>query len=110
MAIFNVSMLKIQAMNPSIGYTIIHVDYQITRSQSITPIVPSKTNMLPTSTYPMWYNVIPPFMLLDLNLYSIYQIRTKGLNPLNFRNYIGYCRNPSLGPRPRQGGCKVAGL
>jgi len=35
--------------------------------------------MLPTSTYPMWYNVIPPFVPLDLSLYPAYQIGTKGL-------------------------------
>jgi len=46
--------------------------------------------MLPTSTYPMWYNVIPPFVPLDLSLYPIYQIGTKGLDSSIFRNYIGY--------------------
>jgi hypothetical protein len=35
----NVYVLGTQAMNPNISYTIIHV--------------PGKTNMLPTSTYPM---------------------------------------------------------
>jgi hypothetical protein len=46
--------------------------------------------MLPTSTYPMWYNVIPPFVPLDISLYPTYQIGTKGLDSLIFRNYIGY--------------------
>jgi hypothetical protein len=46
--------------------------------------------MLPISTYPMWYNVIPPFVPLDLNLYPTYQIGTKGLDSSIFRNYIGY--------------------
>jgi hypothetical protein len=45
--------------------------------------------MLPTSTYPMWYNVIPPFVTLDLNLYMAYSTGTKGLDFLIFRNYIG---------------------
>ncbi len=53
-------------MNPSIVHTLVLVNYQTTWSQPITPIVPSKTNMLPTSTYPMWYNVISPFVALDL--------------------------------------------
>ncbi len=53
-------------MNPSIVHTPVLVNYQTTWSQPITPIVPGKTNMLPTSTYLMWYNVIPPFVPLDL--------------------------------------------
>ncbi len=46
--------------------------------------------MLPTfSTYPMWYNVIPPFVPLDPNLYLAYPTRTQGLDYSIFRNYIG---------------------
>ncbi len=54
------------------------------------PIVPCKTNMLPISTYPMWYNVIPPFMPLDPSLHLVYPTGTKGFDPSIFRNYIGY--------------------
>jgi hypothetical protein len=86
----NVSILGIQAMNPSIGHTVIPINYKKTWSQPVTPIVPSKTNMLPTSTYPMWYNVIPPFVPLDPSLYTTYPIGTKGLDSSIFRNYIGY--------------------
>jgi hypothetical protein len=46
--------------------------------------------MIPTSTYPIWYNVIPPFVALDHNLYPIYQIGTKGLDSSIFRNYTCY--------------------
>jgi hypothetical protein len=46
--------------------------------------------MIPTSTYPMWYNVIPPFMPLDPNLYPTYQTRTKGFDSSIFRNYTCY--------------------
>jgi hypothetical protein len=56
----------------------------------VTPILPSKTDMLPISTYPMWYNVIPPFVPLDFSLYLAYPIGTKGFDFLIFRNYIGY--------------------
>jgi len=49
----NVSILGTQAMNPSIVHTTIPINYQTTWSQPITPIVLSKTSMLPTSTYPM---------------------------------------------------------
>jgi hypothetical protein len=38
----------------------------------------------------MWYNVIPPFVPFDPNLYPTYPTRTKGLDSLIFRNYIGY--------------------
>jgi hypothetical protein len=57
----NVYVLRTQAMNFSIGHTIILVNYPTTWSQPITLIVSNKTNMLPISTYLMWYNVIPPF-------------------------------------------------
>jgi hypothetical protein len=42
----NVYVLRTQTTNLNIGHTTIAV---------------GKTNMLPISTYPMWYNVIPPF-------------------------------------------------
>ncbi len=38
----------------------------------------------------MWYNVIPPFVPLNPNLYPTYPIGTKGLDSSIFRNYIGY--------------------
>jgi hypothetical protein len=40
--------------------------------QTITPIVPSHTNNLSFLSYPMWYNVIPPFLFIDSNLYPRY--------------------------------------
>jgi hypothetical protein len=46
--------------------------------------------MLPTSTYPMWYNVIPFFVPLNSNLYLAYPTKTKGLDSSIFRNYTGY--------------------
>jgi hypothetical protein len=46
--------------------------------------------MLPISTYPMWYNVIPPFVHLDPSLYLAYPIGTKGLDSSIFRNYTSY--------------------
>jgi hypothetical protein len=46
--------------------------------------------MLPTSTYPMWYNVIPPFVPLDPKLYQENPIRTKGLEFSIFKNYTCY--------------------
>jgi hypothetical protein len=77
-------------MNFNIGYTTVPIDYQTTWSQHVTLIVPSKTNMIPPSTYPIWYNVIPLFVPLNLSLYPVYPTRTKGIDPLIFRNYIGY--------------------
>jgi hypothetical protein len=46
--------------------------------------------MLPTSTYPMWYNVIPPFVPLDPSLYPTYPIGTKGFDYSIFKNYTCY--------------------
>jgi hypothetical protein len=86
----NVFVLKTQAMNPSMGHTTIFVNYQTTYSQPVTPIILGKTNMLPISTYPMWYNPIPPFVPLVPNLYPTDLARTKGLNSLIFRNYTCY--------------------
>jgi len=83
----NVFVLKTQAMNPSIGCTVILINYHTTWSQPITPIASGKTILLPISTYPMWYNVIPPFMPLNINLYPTYLTKTKGLDSLIFKNY-----------------------
>jgi hypothetical protein len=38
----------------------------------------------------MWYNVILPFVPLDLSLFLTYPIGTEGFDPAMFRNYIGY--------------------
>jgi hypothetical protein len=46
--------------------------------------------MLPTSTYPMSYNVIPPFVPLNPNLYRANLIITKGFDFSIFENYTGY--------------------
>jgi hypothetical protein len=46
--------------------------------------------MLPTTTYPMWYNILPAFVPLDPSLYSTYPTGTKGFDSLIFRNYISY--------------------
>jgi hypothetical protein len=89
-AILTVYVLGTQAMNFNIGHMAIPINYQTTRSQLFTPILPSKTNRLPISTYPMWYNVIPPFVPLDHSLYLAYPIGTKGLDSLIFKNYTSY--------------------
>jgi hypothetical protein len=46
--------------------------------------------MLPTAIYPMWHNVIPPFVPLDLSLYLAYPTGTKGLDYLIFKNHTCY--------------------
>jgi hypothetical protein len=98
-AIPNVFVLGTQAMNHSIGHTTILVIYKTTWLQLVTSIVLGKTNMLPISTYLMWYNVIPPFVLLNLSLYLAYPAGTKGLDYLIFINYTCYVpRNVYLVP------------
>ncbi len=88
--VLNVFILGTQAMNPNIGYTTLFVNYQTTWSQPITPIIPSKINALPSSTYPMWCNVIPRFVPLNLSLYLAYPIGIKRFDPSIFKNYISY--------------------
>jgi len=46
--------------------------------------------MLPISTYPMWYNVIPFVVPLPHSLYPTYPTRTKGLDLWIFTNYSHY--------------------
>jgi hypothetical protein len=46
--------------------------------------------MLPTSTYPMWYDVIPLFVPLNPSLYPTYQTIAKGLDSSIFMNYTGF--------------------
>jgi hypothetical protein len=77
-------------MNLNRGYTIVTFNYQTTWSQLVTPIAQNKNNMLPTSTYPMWCNVIPPFMHVNPSLYLVYPTGTKGLDSSNFKNCTSY--------------------
>jgi hypothetical protein len=63
----SVFVLGTQAMSPSIGHTTIPINYQTTWPQLVIPIILGKTNILLTSTYPMWYNVIPLFVPIDLS-------------------------------------------
>jgi hypothetical protein len=72
-------------MNPSISHTTIPINYKTTWSQLVIPIVPSQISVLPSLTYPIWYNVIPPFVPLDLSLYPAYLIRTKGFDSSTLR-------------------------
>ncbi len=66
-----------------------------TWSQPVTPIVPGKISMLLISTYPMWYNVIPPFVPLDPSLYPNIQLEQKDLIPQSLGiiqvMYLGMC-------------------
>ncbi len=77
-------------MNLNIGHTVILVNYQTTWAQLVTPIILGKTSMLPTSTYPMWYNFIPSFVPLDPSLYLTYPTATKGFDSSIFKTYITY--------------------
>ncbi len=95
-ATHNVFILGTQTMNPNIGHTIIHVNYQTTWSQTITPIVSSK---------PVCYLLqhtqcgIMSYPYCALNMYPTYLTRTKGLDSSIFRNYTCYVpRNVYLVP------------
>jgi hypothetical protein len=41
----------------------------------------------------MWYNVVPSFVPMDFNMYSMYYSRIKGLDPLIFTKKKGYATN-----------------
>jgi hypothetical protein len=43
--------------------------------------------------YMMWYNTIPSFLLMDLNMYSMYDLGFKGLDPLIFGRKKGCAAN-----------------
>lgn len=77
-------------MNPSIGHIVILINYQPTWPPPFTLFILGRTNVLPTSTYHMWYNVIIPCIPLEHNLYPTYFIETKRFDPLIFRNYTCY--------------------
>jgi len=89
-AIPNVFVLRNQAMNLNIGHMVVLVNYQTPWSQLVTPLALGKTSMLPTSTYPMWYDVIAPFVLLNPSLYPTYPTGTKGIDSLVFKNYTSF--------------------
>ncbi len=86
----NVYVLGIQPMNLSIGHTPVAISYLSNWQSHVTPFVLGKINTILTSTCPMWYNVIFPYIPLDHNLYPTYITRIKCFDPLIPRNYTTY--------------------
>ncbi len=53
--------------------------------QPITPLIARQPKViLYPPAYPMWYNIVPPFVPMDPNMYSVYYSKIKGPNPLIF--------------------------
>jgi hypothetical protein len=46
------------------------------------PLIARQRKIVP---YPMWYNIVPPFIPMDPNMYSMYYSKIKGLDPLIFK-------------------------
>jgi hypothetical protein len=38
----------------------------------------------------MWYDMVPSFISMDPNMYSMYYLRIKGFDPLIYREKKGY--------------------
>ncbi len=55
-----------------------HLSWQ----QLVTPLIAWRPRVVSYPLYPMWYNTVPPFVPVDLNLYSMYYFGIKGLDPL----------------------------
>ncbi len=79
-----------QLVNPSIRHMEVPISHQFNWKPLVTPFVQGRTNTLHVSTYPMWYNVIPPYIHLYLNLYLTYTIKVEGFDPLISRNDTCY--------------------
>jgi hypothetical protein len=52
--------------------------------QIVTPLIIRQPRVVPYPPYPMWYNILPPFVPMDPNLYSIYYFGIKKLDSLIF--------------------------
>jgi hypothetical protein len=59
----------------------IPISQHLSWSQPITPLIAGQPKIVP---YPMWYNIVPSFVPMDFNVYSMYYLGIKGLNPLIF--------------------------
>ncbi len=69
--------------------------------QTITPILSGYTNNVSFPSYPMWYNVIAPYLFLDSNLYPRYFNGVKMFELVNPKtNTISMAWFPY--PRPNQ--------
>jgi hypothetical protein len=53
----------------------------------MTPLIAKQPRTVP---YSMWYNIVPSFVPMDLNMYSMYYLGIKGLDPLIYRRKKGY--------------------
>ncbi len=45
--------------------------------QLVTPLIVGQLKVVPYPPYPTWYSVIPPFIPMDSNMYSMYYSRIK---------------------------------
>jgi hypothetical protein len=41
----------------------------------------------------MWFNTVPSFVPMDLNMYTMYYLGIKGPDPMIFRRKEGYATN-----------------
>jgi len=75
---------------PSLVTNPISVSQHLGWPQLVTPLIARQPKII---LYMMWYNTIPSFLLMDLNMYSMYDLGIKGLDPLIFRRKKGCAAN-----------------
>jgi hypothetical protein len=58
--------------------------------QLVTPLIARQPRVVPYPPYPMWYNILPSFVPMDLYMYPTYYFEIKGPNPLIVGKKKGY--------------------
>jgi hypothetical protein len=71
---------------PSLVTNPMLVSQHLSWLQLVTPLIIGQPITIPCS---MWYNTVPSFVPTDPNIYSMYYLGIKGLDPLIFRNNKG---------------------
>jgi hypothetical protein len=82
----------------SLVTNLIPINQHLDWPQLVTPLIVRQTKIV---LYPMWYNTIPSFVPMDPNMYSMYYLGIKGLDPLISGRKKGYATNviePKLMP------------
>ncbi len=79
-----------QQIWPSLVTNPISISQHLGRLQLVTPLIARQPRIV---LCPMWYNIIPSFVPMDLNIYSMYYSKIKGLDPLIFGRKKGFVTN-----------------
>jgi hypothetical protein len=77
-------------IQPSLVTNPIPISQHLSWPQPVTPLIAWQPKIVP---YLMWYDIVSSFVPMDPNMYLMYYLGIKGLDPLIPRRKKGYAAN-----------------